>query len=211
MRNRSRLGASVWSAPLRREIAPDARNATAAVCTADGPRNSLRALLPPISEPAGTALCAIAILTGFRFLLAGWMPLSFDEAYYWLWSKHLALGYFEHPAAIALAIRAGTAIFGDTELGVRFVPLLASLVASWAVWRSAALLLASGRAGAMACLLFNATLMVAAETMGATPDSLLIAAAALLLWSVAKLQITKDGRWWIAAGAAAGAALATKY
>ena len=127
------------------------------------------------------------------------VPLSFDESYYWLWSKHLALGYYEHPALIALAIRAGTRIFGDTEFGVRFVPLTASLVASWAVWRSAAIWLSSERLGASACLLFNATLMVAAETMGATPDALLIAAASLLLWTVAKLDSTQDGRWWLAA------------
>ncbi len=154
---------------------------------------------------------AITILTLLRFILAASLPLSFDESYYWLWSKHLALGYYEHPALIALAIRAGTRIFGDTEFGVRFVPLTASLVASWAVWRSAAIWLSSERLGASACLLFNATLMVAAETMGATPDALLIAAASLLLWTVAKLDSTQDGRWWLAAGAAAGLAIAAKY
>jgi 4-amino-4-deoxy-L-arabinose transferase-like glycosyltransferase len=53
--------------------------------------------------------------------------------------------------------------------------------------------------------------MVAAETMGATPDALLIAAAALLLWTVAKLDSTQDGRWWLATGAAAGIAIAAKY
>jgi hypothetical protein len=154
---------------------------------------------------------AIAILTLLRFILAASLPLSFDESYYWLWSKHLALGYYEHPALIALAIRAGTLIFDDTQFGVRFVPLTASLVASWAVWRSAAVWFSSERLGASACLLFNATLMIAAETMGATPDALLIAAAALLLWTVAKLDSTQDGRWWLAAGAAAGIAIAAKY
>ncbi len=138
-------------------------------------------LSPAIEATARNALCAIALLTALRFLLAVWLPLSFDEAYYWLWSKHLALGYYDHPPMIALAIRAGTLIFGDTELGVRFVPLAASVVASWAVWRSAATLLSDEPMGAAACLLFNATLMVAAETMAATPDSLLIAAASLLL------------------------------
>lgn len=143
--------------------------------------------------------------------LAAVLPLSFDEAYYWLWSKHLAAGYLEHPAAIAFAIRAGTLLFGDTEFGVRFVPLLASVGASWAVWRSAAIFLGDSSAGVLASLLFNATLMVAAEGLGATPDSLLLAAAAMLLWSIAELERTQDGRWWFAAGAAAGLALAAKY
>jgi 4-amino-4-deoxy-L-arabinose transferase-like glycosyltransferase len=162
-------------------------------------------------HPNEIAIAAIAILICMRFVLAARLPLSFDEAFYWLWSKHLALGYFEHPAAIAIAVRAGTLIFGDTELGVRFVPLLASVIASWAVWRSAAILLKSERIGATACVLFNSTLMIAAEGMGATPDSLLIAAAALLLWTMAKLQETQDPRWWLATGAAAGLAIASKY
>lgn len=153
----------------------------------------------------------LAVLFGLRCALAVRLPLSFDEAYYWLWSKHLALGYYEHPASIALAIRAGTSFFGDTEWGVRAIPVLLSVVASAAVWRSAALLLSSQRAGAIACLLFNSTLMVSAESMGATPDSLLIASAALLLWAVAKLQMSGDGRLWLAAGAAAGLAISAKY
>ncbi|HWE06173.1 MAG TPA: hypothetical protein VG274_05660, partial [Rhizomicrobium sp.] len=86
---------------------------------------------PRISDVAtGNLFLAIAILTLLRFILAASLPLSFDESYYWVWSKHLALGYYEHPALIALAIRAGTMIFGDTEFGVRFIPLSTSLVAS---------------------------------------------------------------------------------
>jgi 4-amino-4-deoxy-L-arabinose transferase-like glycosyltransferase len=154
---------------------------------------------------------ALALVFGLRLALAASLPLSFDEAYYWLWSKHLALGYYEHPAAIALAIRAGTALFGDRELGVRAIPLLLCLPTSWAVWRSGAALLGDKRNGALACLLFNATLMVAAESMGATPDALLVAAAAFLLWTIAELQASSDGRWWLAAGIAAGLAIASKY
>src|SRR5262249_27935614 len=42
-----------------------------------------------------------------------------DEAYYWVWSRHLALSYFDHPPMVAYLIRASTAILGDTELAVR--------------------------------------------------------------------------------------------
>ena len=86
-------------------------------------------------EPAGIAVLAIVLIRGI--VLAA-TPLSFDEAYYWLWSKHLAAGYLDHPPLIAFLIRAGTTIFGDTSTGVRFVPWLLSGVASWAVWRAAA-------------------------------------------------------------------------
>jgi len=157
------------------------------------------------------ALLAVAILMCLRGGLAATLPLSFDEAYYWLWSKHLAAGYFEHPALIAAVIRAGTFLFGDTQFGVRLLPLVLSLVASWAVWRSAAVILRDDTAAAIAVLLFNCTLMVAAESFAATPDSLLIAAAALVVWAIAELERTQNGRWWIAVGGALGAAIAAKY
>jgi 4-amino-4-deoxy-L-arabinose transferase-like glycosyltransferase len=150
-------------------------------------------------------------LTVLRFVLAGWLPLAFDEAYFWLWSKHLAISYYDHPPLIALTIRAGTLLFGDTEFGVRFVSLLASVGASWAVWRSGVLLLGDERSGALACLFFNLTLMFAAESMSATPDALVLAASSFLLFAMAKVEATHDGRWWIGVGVAAGVALFSKY
>ena len=58
-----------------------------------------------------------------------------DEAYYWMWSKHLAGGYYDHPPMVAFVIRLGTLIAGDTELGVRLVSILLALPMSWAVYR----------------------------------------------------------------------------
>ncbi|HUO91305.1 MAG TPA: glycosyltransferase family 39 protein [Rhizomicrobium sp.] len=153
---------------------------------------------------------AIAALTLLRFALGIYLPLSFDEAYYWLWSKHLAASYYDHPPAIAYAIRLGTMIFGNTPIGVRLVPLLLSVMASWAVWRAAAILLGHHTA-LIACLYFNLTLMVAAETMAATPDAPALEMAALLLFMLAKLVESGDGRWWIAIGAVGGLCLLSKY
>ena len=35
-------------------------------------------------------------------LILGWLfPLTADESYYWLWSKHLSLSFVDHPAMIA--------------------------------------------------------------------------------------------------------------
>ena len=81
-----------------------------------------------------------------RGIVAAVTPLAFDEAYYWQWSKNLAWGYYDHPPLVAFIIRAGTAIFGDTSFGVRFVPLLLSVVATIAVWRAGAILLESEHA-----------------------------------------------------------------
>jgi 4-amino-4-deoxy-L-arabinose transferase-like glycosyltransferase len=143
---------------------------------------------------------AIAALIALRFVAGAVLPLSADEAYYWLWSKHLAAGYYDHPPMIAFLIRAGTLVFGDTAFGVRVVPLLTGLAASWCVWRVG---------GERACLFFKHMLMTAVETMAATPDAPLIAASAMFLFAMTKVR--DDARWWIAVGVAGGLALLSKY
>jgi 4-amino-4-deoxy-L-arabinose transferase-like glycosyltransferase len=156
-------------------------------------------------------LLSVALLILARFVAAAVLPLSADEAYYWLWSRHLDWGYYDHPPLIAFAIRAGTMMFGETPFGVRLAGVVASIVASIAVWRAGAVLLKNEKAGGYACLFFNLSLMVAIEAMAATPDALAVATSALFLWALAKVEETGRGAWWLAAGAAAGIGLLAKY
>jgi hypothetical protein len=68
-----------------------------------------------------------------NLLQARFTILNNDEAYYWMYSKHLAWGYFDHPPMIALMIRIGY-FFIHNELGVRIVVVLSQLAALWTVW-----------------------------------------------------------------------------
>lgn len=43
----------------------------------------------------------LAVATLVRIVLSSLFPLSADESYYWLWSKHLALSYVDHPPMVA--------------------------------------------------------------------------------------------------------------
>ena len=70
----------------------------------------------------------IAALTALRVIYASLIDLRTDEAYYWTWSKENVLCFLDHPPMIAWFVRFGTAIFGDTNLGVRFAGILAMLV-----------------------------------------------------------------------------------
>ena len=67
--------------------------------------------------PLITGVLAAGVLV--RLFFAALIPLFPDEAYYWEWSRRLAAGYFDHPPAIPLLIRGGTALFGATAIGVR--------------------------------------------------------------------------------------------
>src|SRR5215475_939398 len=157
-----------------------------------------------------TSLTILA-LVALRLIAGAVTPITFDEAYYWMWSKHLAGGYYDHPPMVALVIRLGTMVFGDTELGVRLVSILSALPMSYAVYRASAILFDSARVAASATILLNVTLMAAVGTLIVTPDSPLLVASSFVLFSLAKVLETGRGAWWLAVGAAAGAALLSKY
>ena len=89
------------------------------------------------AEPSAWA-AALALLTGVRLAVAGFAPLSPDEAYYWVWSRALAPGYLDHPPMVALWIGLGTLLAGDTPLGVRLLGPLSAALGSVLLARAAA-------------------------------------------------------------------------
>ncbi len=133
-----------------------------------------------------------------------------DEAYYWVWAHALAPGYFDHPPMVALWIRAGVAIAGDGNLGVRLLAPFAAALGSLLLVRAGDDLLGRGR-GVIAALLLNATLLFAVGATTMTPDTPLLLFWTAALWALARLVATQDGRWWLVAGVAAGLALDSKY
>src|ERR1700728_4450909 len=157
-----------------------------------------------------TAITVLA-LVALRLVSATWTPLTFDEAYYWMWSKHLAFGYYDHPPGVALVIRLGTTIAGDTELGVRLVAILLALPMSYAVYRAAAILFGGRRVASTATILLSVTLMAAVGTLIVTADAPLLVASSFVVLCLAKVLETGRGAWWLAVGAAVGAALLSKY
>ena len=71
-----------------------------------------------------TALGATLLAFGLRFAGLAQLPLLPDEAYYWLWSRHLDWAYYDHPAGIALLVRLSTALGGSSEFGIRWLNAL---------------------------------------------------------------------------------------
>ncbi|HQT63963.1 MAG: hypothetical protein B7Z75_03725 [Acidocella sp. 20-57-95] len=170
----------------------------------------------PVKMPAGWQiyepwLLALAALTVLRLLVAAMLPLSPDEAYYWVWSRHLQPGYFDHPPMVAVFIRAGTAILGNTELGVRLSAPFTAAIGSYMLWNAGETLFPGRHAGLVAASLFNATLIGGVGAVIITPDTPLIFFATALIAATAKWLASRDDRWWLAIGLAAGAALLSKY
>ncbi|WP_164730036.1 ArnT family glycosyltransferase [Rhodomicrobium lacus] len=178
---------------------------------------ALRGKADPSSRaPVGTlgltlGLFAVSCLIVARFVLAATTDLAEDEAYYWMWSKHLAAGYYDHPAMIAWWIRAGTEIFGDTAFGVRFVGLLSTVAGSYLLWRASLALFADRAAALLAVVWMNGTILSAAAGIVSTPDTPLAFFATCVLFALAKLIETERGAWWLGVGGALGLAFMSKY
>ncbi len=150
-------------------------------------------------------------VTAIRLVVAATTPLSADEAYYWVWSKALAPGYFDHPPMVALWIWAGTRLAGNTALGVRLLGPAAGALGSIMLFSAGRDLSPGTQAGRRATWMLNATLVLNAGTVVMTPDTPLLLFWVAVMAALARLVRTGNGAWWLAVGAAAGLAMDSKY
>ena len=79
-------------------------------------------------------LIVLAVLLCINMVQAYFMGLAHDEAYYWVYSKYLDWGYFDHPPLTAPAVGAGYWLIPN-ELGVRLVFLIMLTVSLWWMWK----------------------------------------------------------------------------
>ncbi|MSO90369.1 MAG: glycosyltransferase family 39 protein [Acetobacteraceae bacterium] len=154
---------------------------------------------------------ALLALTAGRLVLAAVTPLSPDEAYYWIWSHALAWGFYDHPPMVALWIRAGTYLCGDTALGVRLLAPLSMMLASIALAHAGAVLTGDRARGVMAAVLLNATLAFGIGAVSMTPDTPLLFFWILGIAALARFLTSGNGAWFLAVGVCVGLALASKY
>jgi len=157
------------------------------------------------------AAAIIAAMTLLRIVYASAIELRTDEAYYWTWSKEAALSFLDHPPGIAWLIRFGTAIFGDTNLGVRFGGIVAMLVTQLLLADIVRRLTHDARAIVFAVLMPEAALYYGLLMAKVAPDVAMIPFAVAMMWSLVRLAQSGDGRWWLAAGLFAGLAMLSKF
>jgi 4-amino-4-deoxy-L-arabinose transferase-like glycosyltransferase len=172
-------------------------------CLAKPDRSALRQLLAVVA--------LIAAMTTLRLVYASAIDLRTDEAYYWTWSKENVLSFLDHPPMVAWFIRFGTAIFGDTNLGVRFAGIIAMLVTQLLLADIVRRMTHDIRAVILAVLMPEAALYYGLLMAKVSPDIALIPFAVAMLWALVRLAESGDGRWWLAAGVFAGFSLLSKF
>ena len=133
---------------------------------------------------------ALLALTLFNLWYATRIELVPDEAYYWLWSKHLAAAYRDKGPAIAWTIALGTRLFGDTVFGIRFFAVLLSSATGWAVF-SLARRLYDDRTALWCLLVLSVIPLFAVGSILMTIDSLSVFSWA---WAVNVFWIALESR-----------------
>jgi dolichol-phosphate mannosyltransferase len=153
-------------------------------------------------------------LVGYAFLLrlvyGAQVELIPEETYYWNYSRHLDIGYLDHPPMVAWLIRIGTALFGDTEFGVRFGALCCGVAASFFLFRVTRNLF--GESSALLVLVFAQVLpFFFLSGILMTPDAPLTAAWAASLYFLERALVAGRSSAWLCAGLSLGVGLVSKY
>ena len=122
-------------------------------------RDRVRSLVPRDADPAhgwrAAAFLGVAYLLALRLVYLGQIELIPQEAYYWNYSRHLDIGYLDHPPLTAWLIALATSLNGS-EFFVRLPALV-----SWCVMALYATLYArdlGGRAVALRTALLASAL-----------------------------------------------------
>ncbi|MFF4625345.1 ArnT family glycosyltransferase [Nonomuraea jabiensis] len=165
--------------------------------------------LPAIAWRTIGPIAGVVVVT--LLMLSPWYGYHRDELYFRMLGQTPAWGYFDQPPLTPFLARLSTALFGDTIVGLRVVPALCAgllILLGAAITREL-----GGRANAQ-------TLAAAGLGTGMFPlvagHTLLTQSADFVFWTACILCVLRallrgDGRWWVAAGAVAGAATFNKH
>ncbi len=76
----------------------------------------------------------LAIWLLMNLVQAAFMDLHADEAYYWMYSRFLDWGYFDHPPMVALFIKIGDS-FAHNALSLRVTTVVSTALAVYVLWK----------------------------------------------------------------------------
>ncbi len=152
---------------------------------------------------------ALIIIIGRLIIIpfSGVMP---QDAYYYMYSRHMSLSYFDHPAGVAVLLKVGTTLLGDTAAAIKFCAFITTLITLIVVYRLALFIISKQQALIFICV-FACTPMLGILSWIVTPDVPMLLCWALTVLFIYKADTEKKPIWWGLAGVFTGLAFDSKY
>lgn len=161
--------------------------------------------------------------TGGKFLLLGliaiyvirlvvnqMMGLMPQDAYYYFYSEHLALSYFDHPPMVAYMLKAFSLIFGKSVAAVKLTDFIVTLFSFVGFYYLSSFFLSKNRT-IRSLILYGSTLLVTVISINTTPDVPLIFFWTMSLIVTYKAVFENKIGYWILTGIFMGLSFDSKY
>lgn len=147
-----------------------------------------------------------------KFLLAYFIPVFGDEAYYYIWSRHPQLSYFDHPPMVSWFIYLAHLFFpADNPITLRIVFIMASFATSLVWIKILKLKNFSDSTMMMWIILLSLNPLLGIGSVLATPDTPLVLFWTLSFYSYLKILTTNQLTWYALLGLFLGLGFCSKY
>lgn len=159
--------------------------------------------------PQKSAYLIIILLALLSTIYNAYLPLHGDETYYWMWSHHLEMGYYDHPPMIAYMIYF-TNFISQSEWGIRLVNIFSMSIASIYIYKLTELL-SDAKTALTSIIIFSSVILTHAGYIITTPDAPLILFWTLTLYYTYKAFFEEKRSYYLLAGLFLGAMMLSKY
>ena len=167
---------------------------------------------PLFSSPKNSAIFMVVFFTVLHLLTMGQAELTNDEAQYALYGYYLDWSYFDHPP-LSGWLNAITLQFSDSDFALRIWPVLLAALTSFLLYGFTRELFPSETIwiGAVAVLLYQASIISQAFAIAMLPDTPLIPIAIAAAWLLHRALKQNQQHLWIYIGILFGLAGLAKY
>jgi dolichol-phosphate mannosyltransferase len=153
----------------------------------------------------------LGITTLMRLTYALKLPLTGDEAYFWEWGRHPALGYYDHPPVAGWILWFTRQIFGDTVGAVRIPAVLAGTMVVTVIHRFTLDITGSRKWAALTGLLAIGIPVLSAFGVIYSTDTPVLAAGTLGGYFFHRAVNRGNDRAWIWTGICFAIVLGSKF
>ncbi len=151
-----------------------------------------------------------AVVLVLRLLMVFTMGIMPQDAYYFYYSEHPSLSYFDHPPGVAMMLWLFIKLLGTAVWSLKLTDFIVTCGTLWLIYILSGNYLSEARRRNLV-FVFGSTLIITDVSIVTTPDVPL-----LLFWTFALIVLYKairrpDLSTWVLAGVIAGLAFDSKY